>query len=171
MAEFKINLTNNKTPSSIEGFQEAVSLNSDVVANKNAISGLSNGIKNSINLSTPTPTENGIYPCEVSGTYSNFGGIVVSLTNKITSISVKDIDTTPVYTIIESDVNVPFENTTFDKDNNLKAASMKLSFDKFNPLIEANATGISEERNRALAAEQVNATNTTTAKLLAILAI
>ncbi len=73
---------------------------------KTSIEAIEAGIRGSINPSSIAPTENGIYRCEVSGTYVNFGGLVIDLDNKIVNISVKDVDSTPIFVKIETDLSL-----------------------------------------------------------------
>lgn len=51
------------------------------------INNLTTNFVGSIDLSTPTPTQTGIYVPTVSGTYTNFGGLVVDLTAGYTTIT------------------------------------------------------------------------------------
>jgi len=48
----------------------------------------SSGFVSAITPSSPAPTQNGLYSCSAPGTYTNFGGEVVSLTNQVVSIAV-----------------------------------------------------------------------------------
>lgn len=65
------------------------------------------GYRSLIMASDIAPTEDGIYLCGDSGTYTNFGGTVVNLTNGITFISVED--TQSVFK--ESVINAPYTTT------------------------------------------------------------
>jgi hypothetical protein len=61
----------------------------------------------------PAPTKDGIYRVKTIGaTYTNFGNIVVpNTTGFIYDIQVSGIDTTPVYTLVSTDVNITTSNT------------------------------------------------------------
>ena len=48
----------------------------------------SGGFVGAITPTSAAPTQNGLYSCSTSGTYTNFGGEVVSLSNQVVSIAV-----------------------------------------------------------------------------------
>ena len=48
----------------------------------------SSGYVGAISPTSAAPTQNGLYSCSTSGTYTNFGGEVVSLSNQVVSIAV-----------------------------------------------------------------------------------
>ena len=57
--------------------------------NADLLDSVASGHIGSILSTDPAPTQDGIYSCIDSGTYTNFGGEVVDLTNQIVSISVE----------------------------------------------------------------------------------
>jgi len=76
---------------------------------KEVLGASANGIISSINTSSAVPTQDGLYPCTESGTYTNFGGEVVSLDNQIVSILVENNLAT--FTQIVSQITTPIANT------------------------------------------------------------
>ena len=48
------------------------------------------GMKAAIESTSPAPTEDGLYPCTESGTYTNFGGKVVDISRQVVFISVSE---------------------------------------------------------------------------------
>jgi lysophospholipase L1-like esterase len=68
----------------------------------------------------PAPTKDGIYRVKTKGaTYTNFGGVVVpNTTGFIYDIQVSGIGVTPVYTLIETDVNITTSNTPTEGGTN-----------------------------------------------------
>lgn len=54
----------------------------------------SSGFVGAITPTSAAPTQDGLYSCSTSGTYTNFGGQVVSLSNQVVSIAVENNQTT-----------------------------------------------------------------------------
>jgi lysophospholipase L1-like esterase len=73
------------------------------------------GLKSAVLAADAAPTEDGLYPCSNSGTYANFGGLVIDLSNTISFISVSSGQTVfkkvevPVSIVIDE---VPTEGST-----------------------------------------------------------
>ena len=53
----------------------------------------SSGMKAAIESTSAAPTEDGLYPCTESGTYTNFGGEVVDISGQLVFISVSESQT------------------------------------------------------------------------------
>tara|TARA_R110000796_G_scaffold78532_1_gene175104 strand:+ start:138 stop:2852 length:2715 start_codon:yes stop_codon:yes gene_type:complete len=51
------------------------------------------GLKSAISAADAAPTEDGLFPCQDTGTYTNFGGLVVDVSDTITFISVAGTQT------------------------------------------------------------------------------
>ena len=75
----------------------------------------------------PAPTVNGIYTVTVlNDTYTNFGGIVVPDTTGIEyKIQVSGLPSTPVYTLLENDLNIEFDAVpTIGSENTVKSGGV-----------------------------------------------
>lgn len=64
------------------------------------------GMKAAIESTSPSPTEDGLYPCTESGTYTNFGGEVVDITSQLVFISVSATQTVFDKVVIPLSVSV-----------------------------------------------------------------
>lgn len=99
-------------------------LKDDIVALQNTTNSLVSGIGYAIPQSgntpsnEPVPTLNGIYRAE-AGTYTNWGGIVVPNTQGfIYDIQVSNVNTTPVFTLQSTDLNITFDSTPTESSTN-----------------------------------------------------
>ena len=67
------------------------------------------GFVGAITPTSTAPTQDGLYSCSTSGTYTNFGGEVVSLNNQVVSIAVENNQTT--FTQIITPTGITFDST------------------------------------------------------------
>ena len=51
------------------------------------------GMKGAISTTDASPLEDGLYPCSESGTYTNFGGLIIDISNTLSFISVSETQT------------------------------------------------------------------------------
>ena len=100
------------------------------------------GFKNTINKDSIAPTEDGIYVCTNSGTYTNFGLEVVDLDNTFVMISVESNQTSFIQ--VQVPLTYPLK-TTFDKTNNIDGATMKAIDDYYQPKITKNSDDIGDK--------------------------
>lgn len=70
----------------------------------------SSGFVGAISPTSPAPTQNGLYSCTQSGTYTNFGGEVVSLSNQVVSIAVEGAQNN-VFSQIITPTGITFDST------------------------------------------------------------
>jgi|SaaInlV_120m_DNA_3_1039746.scaffolds.fasta_scaffold00537_9 hypothetical protein len=75
---------------------------------KQVLESSANGIISSIDTSSAIPTQDGLYPCTESGTYTNFGGEIVSLDNQVVSILVENNQAT--FTQLVSELIIPMDS-------------------------------------------------------------
>tara|TARA_R110000851_G_scaffold7992_4_gene30694 strand:+ start:459 stop:2774 length:2316 start_codon:yes stop_codon:yes gene_type:complete len=99
------------------------------------------GLKSAISAADSAPTEDGLFPCQNTGTYSNFGGLAIDVSNTISFISVSGTQTVfkkveiPVTTTVENIVQE--SNTTIPVSGNavvdyITNASIVNTFNSFN---------------------------------------
>ena len=120
LAESDINLTDLIAKSDTNGLM--TSTNIEKLANYiGAIS--TSGMKAAIESTSAAPTEDGLYPCSESGTYTNFGGEVVDITSKLVFISVSESQT--VFTQVVIPINSVTLQNLFNNLNNTDGATMK----------------------------------------------
>jgi hypothetical protein len=81
----------------------------EVDNNFKEMSAISSGLQGVIIHTSPAPTEDGYYRCNVTGTYTNFGNIVVDLSQGITDIFVSDSQTTFTKNVTPIDVTLTGE--------------------------------------------------------------
>jgi hypothetical protein len=70
----------------------------------------SSGFVGAISPTSSAPTQNGLYSCTQSGTYTNFGGEVVSLSNQVVSIAVEGAQNN-VFSQIITPTGITFDST------------------------------------------------------------
>ena len=88
------------------------------------------GMEGAILSTDAAPTEDGLYPCSESGTYANFGGLVVDVSNTLTFISVSQGQT--VFAKVETPISITIDATpTSGSTNAVQSGGV---FDKFNQL-------------------------------------
>ena len=118
---------NGQDKADINNFVERLkSLKDSISNNTTAIAALTSGTQYAIpqtgNTPTnePSPTVNGIYRVKtINATYVNFGNIVVPNNEGfIYDIQVSGIGTTPVYTLLETNVNLSFDATPTESSTN-----------------------------------------------------
>tara|TARA_R110000787_G_scaffold285859_1_gene402539 strand:- start:196 stop:1911 length:1716 start_codon:yes stop_codon:yes gene_type:complete len=80
------------------------------------------GMKGAILLTDASPTEDGLYPCSESGTYTNFNGLTINLTDTLSFISVSGTQT--VFNKVEIPINIVVESV-FDETNNSSTSTMR----------------------------------------------
>ena len=100
------------------------------------------GLKAAISAADAAPTEDGLFPCQDTGTYTNFGGLVVDISDTITFISVSNSQTVfkkveiPITfiadgVVAEGNTSAVSGGTVFDKNYfNLKKEDTILPYDK-----------------------------------------
>jgi len=76
----------------------------------------SSGMKAAIESTSPAPTEDGLYPCTESGTYTNFGGEVVDISGQVVFISVSSTQT--VFDKVVIPLNITFDSEPTDGSTN-----------------------------------------------------
>ena len=82
------------------------------------------GMKTAIESTSVAPTEDGLYPCTESGTYTNFGGEVIDITNQLVFISVSESQTVFVKVVIPLNITLGslssiIDSTPTEDSNNL----------------------------------------------------
>ena len=111
----------------------------DGVAFKSTVDGLNDfintisvlGLKTAIVAADAAPTEDGLYPCSDSGTYTNYGGLVVNLTNKLTFISVSGTQT--VFKLVEIPLSIVLDSSVTEGSANAPTgkAVYNFNYDEF----------------------------------------
>jgi len=95
---------------------------------------VSSGIINSIETTSPAPTQDGIYPCTESGTYLNFGNEIVSLDNQIVSILVEDNLTT--FTQLVTPIGLTIDSVpTLGSTNAVESGGVKILTDAVQSIV------------------------------------
>tara|TARA_R110002153_G_scaffold135572_1_gene285205 strand:+ start:4902 stop:8201 length:3300 start_codon:yes stop_codon:yes gene_type:complete len=84
----KANQATTYTTTQVDGFLALKANQATTYTKTEADALFSSGFVSAITPSSPAPTQNGLYSCSAPGTYTNFGGQVVSLTNQVVSIAV-----------------------------------------------------------------------------------
>ena len=74
------------------------------------------GLKAAISAADAAPTEDGLFPCQDTGTYTNFGGLVVDVSDTITFISVSGTQT--VFKKVEIPITITIDATATDGSTN-----------------------------------------------------
>ena len=135
------------------------------LATKNTVQGLANLIstegnsqfKGSLTKSQAeaTPSDGWYFPSE-AGDYALANGqtVNIDLLNKFNILIISG-----TYTIIELLViplDISIENTTYNESDNSKVATMKLAFDKFNPLIDSNFSILNESKEQIISLGETN---------------
>jgi len=109
----------------------------------------SSGFVGAILPSSPAPTQNGLYSCTQSGTYTNFGGEVVSLSNQVVSIAVEGAQNN-VFSQIITPIGLTIDSEpTLGSTNAVASGGVKTAIEnKFETLINVvnlfNKLGIIE---------------------------
>ena len=86
------------------------------------------GMKGAIESTSPAPTEDGLFPCTESGTYTNFGGEVVDISGQVVFISVSESQT--VFQIVEIPLNITFDSEpTLGSANAVESGGVKVAID------------------------------------------
>jgi hypothetical protein len=67
------------------------------------------GLKAAVSAADAAPTEDGLFPCQDTGTYTNFGGLVVDISDTITFISVSGTQT--VFKKVEIPITITIDAT------------------------------------------------------------
>tara|TARA_R110002124_G_C8961026_1_gene514076 strand:+ start:1379 stop:4345 length:2967 start_codon:yes stop_codon:yes gene_type:complete len=88
------------------------------------------GIGAAISATDVAPTEDGLYPCQDTGTYTNFGGLAVDVADTITFISVSETQT--VFQKVEIPITLTIDSTVTNGSNN--TVSGNAVFDALNDL-------------------------------------
>ena len=70
------------------------------------------GLKGAISASDTSPTEDGLYPCQDTGIYTNFGGLAVDVSDTVTFISVSETQT--VFKLVEVPVGIVKDATPIE---------------------------------------------------------
>ena len=94
------------------------------------------GFVGAITPTSTAPTQDGLYSCSTSGTYTNFGGEVVSLNNQVVSIAVENNQTT--FTQIITPTGIIFDSVpTAGSTNAVTSEGIfdKSRFDSVQPFI------------------------------------
>jgi hypothetical protein len=111
---------NGQDKADINNFVERLkSLKDSISNNTTAIAALTSGTQYAIPqtgntpVNEPAPTQNGIYTVKTKGvTYTNFGNIAVpNVTGFEYKIQVSGIGVSPVYALLETDLNITFDAT------------------------------------------------------------
>ena len=125
LAESDINLTDLIAKSDTNGLMTRTNIQKLV----NYIGAIStSGMKAAIESTSAAPTEDGLYPCTESGTYTNFGGEVVDISGQVVFISVSDTQT--VFDKIVIPLNITFDNEPTDGSTNaVESGGVKSSLD------------------------------------------
>ncbi len=74
------------------------------------------GMKGAIESTSPAPTEDGLFPCTESGTYTDFGGEVVDISSQLVFISVSESQT--VFTLVEIPLNTALDSVPTESSTN-----------------------------------------------------
>ena len=102
LAESGINLTDLIAKSDTNGSMTKTNIQKLV----NFIGSVStSGMKEAILTTSEAPTENGLFPCAESGTYTNFGGEVVNIIGQVVFISVSENQTVFEQVVIPLGIN------------------------------------------------------------------
>ena len=110
----------------------------------------SSGFVGAISPTSSAPTQNGLYSCTQSGTYTNFGGEVVSLSNQVVSIAVEGAQNN-VFSQIITPTGITFDSVpTSGSTNAVESGGVKTyadskiknNFDKTNVVDSASMTTI-----------------------------
>ena len=100
------------------------------------------GLKVAVSASDSAPTEDGLYPCEDTGTYTNFGGLAVNVSNTITFISVSGTQT--VFKKVEIPIIITIDATPTEGSVNAVQSGGVYNKYKYNSLIDvSNSTSAS----------------------------
>lgn len=127
LAESDINLTDLIAKSDTNGLMTKTNI--EKLANYIGAIG-SSGMKAAIESTSPAPTEDGLFPCAESGTYTNFGGEVVDISGQVVFISVSDTQT--VFTQVVIPLNIVLSNTPTENGTDaFTTGGAKVLEDKF----------------------------------------
>ena len=106
------------------------------------------GMKGAIESTSAAPTEDGLYPCTESGTYTNFGGIVVDVLGQIVFISVSDSQTVFKEVVIPLDNSFGIDSTPTDGSTNaVSSGGVYYEFNKTDVFYLANGDLLTEAEN------------------------
>jgi len=113
-----LDTTSNVTFSTITGDGSAITnidkyttsyIDTNIYTKTEADGLFSSGFVGAITPTSAAPTQNGLYSCLTSGTYTNFGGEVVSLSNQVVSIAVENNQNT--FAQIVTPVSISIDST------------------------------------------------------------
>tara|TARA_R110001632_G_scaffold40379_1_gene101326 strand:- start:461 stop:2335 length:1875 start_codon:yes stop_codon:yes gene_type:complete len=102
------------------------------------------GLKAAISAADAVPTEDGLYPCQDTGTYTNFGGLVVDVSDTITFISVSGTQT--VFKKVEIPVTITIDSIPTEGSTNAVESGGVESFRFYTKNYKDNS--ISREKTR-----------------------
>tara|TARA_R110000737_G_scaffold85820_1_gene118294 strand:- start:109 stop:2802 length:2694 start_codon:yes stop_codon:yes gene_type:complete len=74
------------------------------------------GLKGAILTTDPAPTEDGLYPCSESGTYTNFDSLIIDISNTLSFISVSGTQT--IFAKVEIPISIIIDSTPTSGSNN-----------------------------------------------------
>jgi len=103
-------------------------IDTNIYTKTEADSLFTSGFVGAITPTSTAPTQDGLYSCSTSGTYTNFGGEVVSLSNQVVSIAVENNQTT--FTQIVTPTGITFDSTpTAGSTNAVESEGIKTAID------------------------------------------
>ena len=83
------------------------------------------GMKGAISTTDATPLEDGLYPCSESGTYTNFGGLIIDLSSTLSFISVSEAQT--VFAKVEIPIDITLNSLQSIIEDGVISGSQKLT--------------------------------------------
>jgi len=132
-----LDTTSNVTFSTITGDGAAITnidkyttsyIDTNIYTKTEADSLFTSGFVGAITPTSTAPTQDGLYSCSTSGTYTNFGGEVVSLNSQVVSIAVENNQTT--FTQLVTPTGITFDSVpTLGSTNAVESGGVADSLD------------------------------------------